>query len=165
MVRAIRRHAQARHEMECQSSVFVLQVYGNDCFYTNLCTLAVLMQLLVLELRKFELLSKKVYKSNFSLYLLHYAKACNELAGPVSDNRAPFETNVVTVASCCQQSTVCPIWLARDLNFQTSRSGDKCATAHQLDGNKVYISLKTSHYFCFHSFFFRHLSATLSTCR
>ena len=40
--------------------------------------------------------SKSQIKSNFSLYWLDYAEACNELAGPISaslrlDNKAPFE--------------------------------------------------------------------------
>ena len=63
----------------------------------------------------------KIFKSNFLLYLLHYATACYEMAGPIS---ALFRQRATQLLSkkCCSDgeslATLCPIWPTQDLNLR-----------------------------------------------
>ena len=70
-------------------------------------------------------------KSNLSLYSLHYAEACNELAGPISaslrpGNTAPFEE--MSQRWRAVGNTVSDLTGPR-FEPQTSRSRDKRVTA------------------------------------
>ena len=60
-------------------------------------------------------------KSNLSLYLLYYAGACNELAGPISASLRLWTKQLFSKK--CRSggeplATLCPIWPARDLNLR-----------------------------------------------
>ena len=51
-------------------------------------------------------------KSNLSLYLLYYAEACNEFAGPISASLRQRATQLLSKKCCsCSESlaTLCPI--------------------------------------------------------